>query len=331
MTTPKITIIGLGLTGTSIGLGLQRQEGDFEIVGHDKEPEITGAAKKAGAINRSEWNLHKAYEGADMVILAVPLSELDELLELMAEGLKPGALLMAAVNVMQPAIEIANTRLSDAVHFVAGHPILTGVGGSLSPRADLFEDAVFCLAPSLNADPNAVQLASDFVERLGANPLFVDAQEHDGIIAGVEQLPQIMAAALMRTSISSPGWAEAQRMAGRRFAQATELGSSADQIFSSLETNRANLAYRIEQLQRELGEWKRLLEMDAPEEGEHPLLTALKKVVRSRNEWEIHAELKRWDLAPTVTGDEPEQRGFMRQMFLGNFFKGRPRPTDEKK
>lgn len=331
MTTPKITIIGLGLTGTSIGLGLRRQEGDFEIVGHDKEPEVAGAAKKAGAINRSEWNLHNAYEGADMVILAVPLSELDELLELMAEGLKPGALLLATVNVMQPAIEIADERLSNAVHFVAGHPILTGIGGPLTPRPDLFEDAVFCLAPSLNADPNAVQLASDFVERLGANPLFVDAHEHDGIMAGVEQLPQIMAAALMRTSTASPGWAEAQRMAGRRFAQATELGGSADQIFSSLQTNRANLVYRIEQLRDELDEWKRLLEMDAPEEGEHPLLSALKQVVRSRDEWEAHAQLKQWDLSPTITGEEPEQRGFMRQMLFGNFFKRPPKPTDDEK
>jgi len=331
MATPKITIIGLGLTGASMGLGLQRESGDFEIVGHDKEPDTTQAARKIGAIQRGEWNLHRAYENADMIALAVPLSELDELLPLMVEDLKPGCLLLAMTSVMQPAIEIADKHLPETVHFVAGHPILSGIGGTLTPRADLFEDVVFCLAPSLRTDPDAVQLASDFVERMGAKPLFVDVHEHDGIIAGVEQLPQVMAAALMRTSVASPGWAEARRMAGRRFAQATEMGGSASQLFGSLQTNRANLVYRIEQLQRELGQWKELLEMDAPDDGEHPLLTELKVVVRERDMWEAQAELKHWDMLKIAADEEPAERGFMRQMFFGNFFKGRSKADDEEK
>ena len=89
MAKPIISIIGLGLTGTSVGLGLQRTPGEFEIVGHDKDPDATGAAKKLGAINRGEWNLHRAYENADLVVLAVPLSELDELLGHMPRGSAP--------------------------------------------------------------------------------------------------------------------------------------------------------------------------------------------------------------------------------------------------
>jgi len=332
MATPKITIIGLGLTGASMGLGLQQEEGNFEIVGHDKEPEVTQAARKAGAIQRGEWNLHRAYEDADMIVLAVPLSELDELLPLMVEDLKPGCMILATTSVMQPAIEIADKHLPDTVHFVAGHPILSGIGGLLTPRTDLFEDVIFCLAPSLRTDPSAVQLASDFVERMGAKPLFVDAHEHDGIIAGVEQLPQVMAVALMRTSTASPGWSEARRMAGRRFAQATETGGSASELFGSLQTNRANLIHRIDALQRELGEWRQLLAMDAPEDEEHPLLTALKSVVRSRDMWEAQAELKQWDMTQIVADDEDaEQKGFMRQMFLGNFFRQRSKSDDEEK
>ncbi len=327
MSKPVIAIIGLGLTGTSFGLGLQREPGNFEVVGHDKDPETTSAAKKAGAIQRGEWNLHRAYEDADLVVLAVPLSELEDVLGHMREGVRPNSLIMAMSSIMQPAIEIADRQLPDNVHFVVGHPIVSGVGGALTPRADLFADAPFCLAPSLRTDPDAVQLASDFAERLGAKPFYVDAAEHDGMMAGVEQLPQIMAAALMRMTAASPTWEETRRLAGRRFAQATELGSSAAQIFAGLEANRANLLFRIDQLQRELAEWKALLALDVDEDADNPLLEELKRVAGERDQWETQAALKRWDEAPGMEALD-DQPGFMRQMLFGGMFGRKTKSED---
>ena len=231
---------------------------------------------------------------------------------------------MAMSSVMQPAIDVADRQLPDNVHFVVSHPIISGVGGTLTPRADLFDDVAFCLAPSLNTDPEAVQLASDFAERLGAKPFFVDAGEHDGIMAGVEQLPQLVAAALMRMTAASPSWAENKRLAGRRFAQGTELGAGANQIYAGFQTNRANLLFRIDQLQQELTQWRALLEAEAPEEGPDPLLAELKRVVKQREQWEIQAELKRWDEAPGM--DElDDQPGFMRQMLMGGMFSRKPK------
>jgi prephenate dehydrogenase len=319
---PVISIIGLGLTGTSVGLGLQRSPGDFEIVGHDKDPAAASTAKKAGAVNRTEWNLHRAYEEANLIVLALPLNELDGLLGHMREGLRPDAMILALTNIMQPAIEIADKQLPENVHFVAAHPIVTGIGGRLTPRADLFDDATFCLAPSLNTDPDAVQLASDFAERLGAKPFYVDAAEHDGIMAGVEQLPQLLAAALMRMSANSPSWSENKRMAGRPFAQATELGGNAQQLFAALQTNRDSLVYRIDQLQQELAEWKALLqlEVEADAEDAHPLLQQLEQAVDERAQWVASAELRQWDGAAAELDEIDSQPGFMRQLFLGGMF-----------
>lgn len=325
MAKPIITLIGLGLTGTSLGLGLQREEGDFEIVGHDKEPSVAQRARKEGAVQRTEWNLFRACDGADLIVLSVPLSEMAELLELIAEDVKPGTMILAMSPVMQPAIELGDKHLPEGVHFVAAHPILAGIGGSLTPRKDLFDDVTFCLSPSLQTDPDAVQLASDFVERVGAKPFFVDAQEHDGIIAGVEQLPQILAAALMRQNAESPSWQESRRLAGRRFAQSTELGSSAAQIFGAVESNRENLLVRVDQMLAELAEWRRLLTAEPQPDEEHPLLAALTKVVAEREQWEIQAELKRWDdtgLAPEE--ESKDQPGMLRQMFFGSLVGRRP-------
>jgi len=332
MAKPTITIIGLGLTGASIGLGLQQQEGNFEIVGHDKEPEAAGAARKQGAVHRTEWNLHRACEGAELIVLAVPLNELDTVLELIGADLQPDSLVLAVVRVMQPAIELADKQLPANVHFVACHPILSGVGGSLTMRADLFDEVPFCLAPGLETDASAVQLASDFVERLGATPLYMDAQEHDGIIAGVEQLPQFLGAALMHMFSDAPGWVEAKKLAGRQFAQTTELASGAERLFSDFQTNRANLLLRVDQMQEALAQWRKLLALDIdPEtldEEEHPLLTALKQAVAERESWEAQAMLKNWDETPRT--EVAEGRGMFQQMFFGNLFGGGRKSPDER-
>lgn len=318
MAKPKITIIGLGIIGTSLGLGLQREPGNFEIVGHDKDAENTARARQLSAVQRTDWNLHNACEGAELILFTLSLTELEETLPHIREDLRPETLLFAVTNVMQPTIDLAAKQLPPETHFVVGHPILTGIGAPLTARADLFDEVTFGLAPGQHTDPSAVQLASDFVERLGAKPLFVDAREHDGIIAGVEHLPQLLAATLMRLSASGPGWREARRLAGRTFAQATELDGSASQLFGALLNNRENLLQRIDQLQQELATWRELLEQEAVAEEKHPLLTILEQVVEQRQLWEAQAFLKRWEDMTTTSNSTPEGRGMFRQMFFGN-------------
>jgi prephenate dehydrogenase len=336
MTKPIITIIGLGLNGASMGLALQREVGNFEIVGHDKRPEVSQEMRKLGAVQRTEWNLFRACEGAELIVVAVPLHELSGLLPLLAEELKPGSLIFAIGSLLQPAIEVAEKHLPAGVHFVAGHPVVTGIGTAPVARADLFEKVVFALAAGVQTESSAVQLASDFVERVGATPLFVDAHEHDGVMAGVEHLPKLLAAALMRASAGGAGWREARRLAGQPFASATEMGSDAAGLFAALQANKQNVALKLRQLRQELAEWQTLLESETGrdeasdgkgkgEEGAaHPLLTALEDAVVERGVWEGQAMLKNWEEAPGATTN-PESAGFLRQMLLGGMGGNRQR------
>ncbi|MGQ9715149.1 MAG: prephenate dehydrogenase/arogenate dehydrogenase family protein, partial [Anaerolineae bacterium] len=72
MRKPKITIVGLGLVGSSLGLALRAQGGEYEVVGHDREPAVASQARKMGAVDATEWNLIAACEGADLICLALP-------------------------------------------------------------------------------------------------------------------------------------------------------------------------------------------------------------------------------------------------------------------
>lgn len=325
MAKPFITIIGLGVTGNSIGLALRKEPGDFDVVGHDKDHAADSAARKLNAVHRSEWNLHRACEGASMVILALPPSEIAETLRLIAEDLAPNALVLVLSSMMQPVVTVSGEVMAQHANVVIGHPILTGVGPNGEASADALTEAIFCLAAAPQTAPGALELASDFVERIGAKPHFMDALEHDGVMAGVEHLPQLLGAVLMSMSVSTPGWRESQQLAGRRFAQTTSIGGNADTIYRVLRDNRANLLRRIDEYQMELALWRQLLEAEETP-GETPQLRAeLQRVVTQRAAWVESTLNQDWDAMPATPSEPAASGGIFRQLFVGNW--GRKPPS----
>ncbi|HHW88808.1 MAG TPA: prephenate dehydrogenase/arogenate dehydrogenase family protein [Chloroflexi bacterium] len=329
MANPRITLIGLGLTGSSLGLALMQSGSPLEIVGHDKEPTIAQEARKRNAVHRVEWNLYKACEGASMIVLAIPLSEVGATLELLRDDIPPTTMVLVLNGVFGPVLRLLATTLPAHTNAVVGHAILNGVGGQLTPRADLFQKAVFCLAADAKTSPDALQLASNFAESAGAQPLFVDPDEHDGIAAEVDALPRLLGAALFHMASSAPGWREAQRIAGVAFARMTQTDRSAAGLYAELTTNRANVLQRLDQLTAELAAWRQWLASEAPDDAAHPLHVALTDMENGRLNWEGHARAGNWEPA----NDQPSQAedgGMLRQLFLGGWFGKKPGDSEKR-
>lgn len=324
MANPRITIIGLGTTGISLGLALMQSGSPLEIVGHDKEPTTGQDARKRNAVHRTEWNFYKACEGASMIVLAIPLGEVGATLDLLRDDLQPTTMVLALNSVFAPVLQMFADKLPAHGNAVVGHPILNGVAGTLAPRADLFQKAVFCLAAGPATNPDALQLAADFVDTAGAQPLFVDPHEHDGISAEVDALPRLLGAALLHMAAASPGWAEAQRLAGVAFARATQPDRSAQSLYAELTANRENVLQRLDQFTRELAAWRTWLTADGTGD-QHPLQVALVDVEEERLHWEGQALRHDWDpRAPSSSQDE--NPGMLRQLFLGGMFGGKKPP-----
>ena len=229
MSKPRITIVGLGLIGGSIGLALCQTGNDYEVVGHDREHAVAGKARKLGAVGKTEWNLVSACEEADLIIVATPVMAIKETLTAIASYLKPGCLITDTASIKGPVMAWAKEILPDTVNFVGGNPIISQEGslptGIEGARADLFQGGLYCLTPSPEAAPQAVQLATDLVHLLGASPFFLDAAEHDGLMAGVDHLPFILSAALLETAVQSPAWREMRKLAGDAFQSVTRFSS----------------------------------------------------------------------------------------------------------
>ncbi len=329
MANPRITLIGLGLTGASLGLALMQSGAALEIIGHDKEPIVAQEARKRNAVHRIEWNLYKACEGASMIVLAIPFDQAIETLELLRADIPPATMVLVLNGVFRPVLQLFAEKLPGHVNAVVGQVILNGVGVDLTPQATLLQKAIFCLATGPMTNPSALQLASDFAESAGAVPLFVDPDEHDGIAAAVESLPRLVGAILLHMAAGSPGWTEAQRMAGVAFARTTQFDRSAQGLYAELMANRANVLQRLDQLTATLAAWRAWLAAEEGQEKEHPLLTALADAEAERLTWEAHAMRHDWEPA-SARPTAQESSGMFRQMFLGGWFGGR-KPDDEKR
>ncbi len=222
----QITIVGLGLIGGSMGLALRGTGGGIQVVGHDREPLQARQARRLGAIDRAEWNLIRACEEADVVVLALPADGLRDTLEAVAADLKPGCLVTDTVTVKGTVLRWAEELLPPQVAFVGGDPVIQSPGQGLDgARADLFQGQLYCLTPGVNVPPAAVQQAAELVRLLGAEPYFLDAEEHDGLRAAVEHLPALLTVLLLREVARSPAPREMKRLRGQLLIQASALMS----------------------------------------------------------------------------------------------------------
>ncbi|MGQ9594617.1 MAG: prephenate dehydrogenase [Anaerolineae bacterium] len=300
MRKPKITIVGLGLVGSSLGLALRAQGGEYEVVGHDREPAVASQARKMGAVDATEWNLIAACEGADLICLALPLSGIRSTLQAIAQDLKPGAIVTDTATLKQPVLAWAEELLPEHVSFVGGDPILApaeaararhGVEGA---SAALFKGAQYCLTPSPTADPDAVQVISEMVAGLGAEPYFLDAAEHDGLMAWVHDLPMALGVALMETASSASSWKEARRLAGETFAGATEVLQDPESLTHLLLGNAENLFRLLDLFQERLDALRRLVAA----RDEDALRGFLGSLVEARDRWVVDRDRGRWEEGP---------------------------------
>jgi prephenate dehydrogenase len=272
---PQVTIVGLGMIGASMGLALRQAGVASAVIGHDKDMRIANQARKLEAVDKAEWNLISACEKADLIILATPMGAIEPTLTAIAPYLHPGCVIIDTATLKAPVLASAEAILPKEVHFVGTDPIIgsqlsggieTQATGLKAARADLFKDALFCVVPGSQADASAVKLAIDLATILGAKPFFLDAAEHDGLLAAVDHLPAITALALLEMAIKQPSWQELRKLAGPPFELATHLASTDPSSYSDLAVaNRDNLVRWIDALSASLASLRQELAEGSPE------------------------------------------------------------------
>lgn len=288
----QVTIIGLGLIGGSIGLGLKKWSNNggkrddvLEVTGFDVDLNNQNFAKKAKAVDRTEWSIAKAVEGADLIILAVPPLAVKEVIENIGPVLREGAVVCDVASTKADVMNWAAELLPDTVHFIGTHPMAGGSRSIEAADGDLFRGATWCVVPAVDAEEGAVQTVLGMVSALGAEPMFVDAREHDGFVGAVSHLPFILSTALMRSVSTDPAWRDMQQLSATGFQDVSRLaGGSAEMHRDICITNREAVARWIDEAVDELQHMKSLISAGT-EETDETLLRVFEEARDARAKW----------------------------------------------
>lgn len=222
----RVTIIGMGLIGGSIGLALQKKHAASDIIGYDPGKGVCERARKMGVITQSYETLAKAVCGAELVLLATPVGAMHQLLQDIAPVLTPGTVVTDVASTKAQVIDWARELLPAHVSFVGGHPMAgREVSGVEAADAGLFSNRLYCLTPTATTSQEAIKKVCALVELLGARVRFLDAVTHDDLVASVSHLPYLASVALMNTLTEDDTWSEALSLAASGFRDTTRLAA----------------------------------------------------------------------------------------------------------
>jgi prephenate dehydrogenase len=261
----KITIVGVGLLGGSIGLAVRREKLAGEIAGYVRRAENLKDCESAGAVDYATTDLLAAVSNADLVILCTPLAQMRLLAEQMLPALKRGAIVTDVGSVKAGVVRELETIIANAGgHFVGAHPMAGGEKtGVLAAKADLFANAVCILTPTKKSKAVAVRKLEAFWKSLGARTLRLAAGEHDLFVSRTSHLPHVVAAALAGL-VLDPKQPKAQAgLCATGFRDTTRIASGSPEMWRDIAlANRKNLARSVDELVAELEKFQSALRSD---------------------------------------------------------------------
>lgn len=210
----RLAIVGLGLIGSSVGLACRARGLTTEIRGADIVPDHRAHAVELGVVDLAFADTAAAIEGADMVLLAVPVGSMIPLLEQIVPHLAPGAV-VTDVGSVKGVVAAAMERLLPSGNGVPGHPIAgRETSGPRAASADLFSGAKCILTPTQHTDVRATARVRGLWRAVGAEVLQMRPECHDEIFAAISHLPHIVAYALMGAILDLEGGENLQTLAG---------------------------------------------------------------------------------------------------------------------
>ena len=258
----KITIIGVGLLGGSIGLAVQKRRAAREIAGFVRSKKNISDCEKFGATDFATTDLLAAVSNSDLVILCTPLAQMLPLAKQFLPALKRGAIVTDVGSVKAGVVrELESLVAKSGAHFVGSHPMAgaekTGVNAA---RADLFEDAVCVLTLTKKSNANAVRKLERFWKSLGARVLKLDAAQHDLLVSRSSHLPHVVAATLANLVLNPANPKLQSQLCASGFRDTTRIASGSPEMWRDIAlANRKNLSRSLDVFIADLQKFQRTL------------------------------------------------------------------------
>ena len=251
----KITIIGVGLLGGSLGLAARKRRLAKEIAGYARREKTIADCEKIGALDYATTDLLAAVSGADLVILCTPLAQMAALTKQFLPALKRGAIVTDVGSVKADVVRELETLVKKAgAHFVGSHPMAGGEKmGVLAAKADLYANAVCVVTPTKKSNAAAVRKVEQFWKSLGARTLRLDAAQHDLLVSRTSHLPHVAAAALAGLVLDPKHPSSQVGLCATGFRDTTRIASGSPEMWRDIAlANRKNVSQSVDAFVGEL-------------------------------------------------------------------------------
>jgi prephenate dehydrogenase len=258
----KVTLVGVGLLGGSLGMALRKRRLAKSVVGFVRRKASVAECKRVGAVSLATQDLARAVKEAELIVLCTPIAQMRPLVEQMLPSLLPGAVVTDVGSVKGSIVRELESLLAKAgAHFVGSHPMAgserTGVAAA---RADLFVDAVCVITPTPNSNEAAVLNVEQLWKSVGSRLLRLTPQAHDALVSRSSHLPHVLATQLVNLVLRPEQPKEQGMLCANGFRDTTRIASGSPEMWRDIAmANRTNLLRALSAFESGLGDFKRAL------------------------------------------------------------------------
>lgn len=224
-----ITLIGIGLIGSSLAHAIRRHRLARHITGYDSNPAVRERITALNLVDTLAGDAGQAVRGADLTILCVPVGANSAIGSEIASALRNGSILSDVGSVKQAVIRDLGPLLPEGVHFVPAHPIAgTEHSGPDAGFADLFQGRWCILTPPPGANEQAVAKMMQLWQGVGSQVEIMDAGHHDSVLAITSHLPHLIAYTIVGTAMGLETSAEKEviKFSASGFRDFTRIAAS---------------------------------------------------------------------------------------------------------
>lgn len=264
----KLVVIGVGLIGGSFAIGLRRSNMVNQIVGVGRSWENLSSALGTYVIDSAETSAVNALQDADLVMLAIPVGQIERVMLEIAPHLPANCIVTDVGSTKQDVIEVARRCLPNHLdRFVPGHPIAGAEqSGVKAATDDLFQGKNVILTPLAETSSEAVAVVKALWQQCGASVHEMTPQTHDAIFAAVSHLPHVLSYALVADIAARPNASELFSFAAGGFRDFTRIASSSPEMWRDICL--ANREALLGELDAYLEQVKQMREAIAAGDGE---------------------------------------------------------------
>ena len=251
----QLGLVGCGLMGASFALALQDKALVERVVGFSPSEGTRQKALQRGVIHQAAASAAQAVQGADLVLIAVPVSHTAACLAEIAPHLSPNCLLMDVGSTKGDVVAAARAALGDKLGcFLPAHPIAgKAQAGVDHAESTLYQDRALILTPLAHNTPAQIAQATALWQAIGSRVHHMTPEAHDQTFAAVSHVPHLLAFAQMNGLLQQAEGEVFLKLAGPGFRDFSRIAAGDPAVWRDiLSANRTEVLAQLGHFQAAL-------------------------------------------------------------------------------